>query len=172
VPYLKAPQAHVDQWRARLGEPGVLRIGIAWSGNTRQQNDRNRSLPIEALGSLREGPWTLVSLQKEVREEELAALRGHRPILHFGNELADFRDTAALVSLMDAVVSVDTSVAHLAGAMGRPLTLLLTFAADWRWLLDRGDSPWYPTARLLRQRTPGDWASVVEPAVARLRGLK
>jgi len=168
VPYLRAPRAHVEKWRARLAEVTGPRIGIAWSGNTRQQNDRNRSIPIEALDALRNGPWTLVSLQKEVRESERGALGGERPILHFGDELADFRDTAALVAQVGAVVSVDTSVAHLAGAMGRPLTLLLTFAADWRWLLDRADSPWYPTARVLRQREPGDWLPVIKEAAATL----
>ena len=168
VPYLHAPPSHVEKWRARLGPARGPRIGIAWSGNTRQRNDRNRSIPLEMLESLRAGPWTLVSLQKELRDDERAALGGERPIPHFGDELADFRDTAALVSLVDQVVSVDTSVAHLAGAMGKPLTVLLTFAADWRWLLDRADSPWYPTARLLRQRGRGDWLPVIKEANAAL----
>jgi hypothetical protein len=168
VPYLRAPDAHIEKWRTRLGPARGPRIGIAWSGNTRQRNDRNRSIPLGMLEPLRAGPWTLVSLQKEVREDEHAALGGERPILHFGDELADFRDTAALASLADAVVSVDTSVAHLAGAMGRPLTVLLTFAADWRWLLDRADSPWYPTARLVRQPERGHWLPVIKEANAAL----
>ena len=169
VPYLRAPAAHVEKWRARLGTTGRPRIGIAWSGNMRQRNDRNRSVPLAMLQPLRAGPWTLVSLQKEVRDDERAALGGENPILHFGDELADFRDTAALASLVDAVVSVDTSVAHLAGAMARPLIVLLTFAADWRWLLARADSPWYPTARLIRQTTPGDWATSVARVAQALR---
>jgi hypothetical protein len=168
VPYLTAPPSHVERWRTRLGAAHGPRIGIAWSGNTRQSNDRNRSIPLEMLEPLRAGPWTLVSLQKEVRVDERAGLQGERPILHFGDELADFRDTAALVSLVDAVVSVDTSVAHLAGAMGKELFLLLTFAADWRWLLDRADSPWYPTARLLRQGERGEWLRLVKEARAAL----
>jgi Flp pilus assembly protein TadD len=168
IPYLRAPQSHVEKWQTRVGPPRGPRIGIAWSGNTRQRNDRNRSIPLGMIEALRAGPWTLVSLQKEIRDDERAALGGERPILHFGDELADFRDTAALVSLVDAVVSVDTSVAHLAGAMGTPLTLLLTYAADWRWLLDRADSPWYPTARLLRQRRRGDWLPLVNEAKAAL----
>jgi hypothetical protein len=168
VPYLRAPPSHVEKWRARLGGTRGPRIGIAWSGNTQQRNDRNRSIPLAMLEPLRAGPWTLVSLQKEVRDDERAALGGDRPILHFGDELADFRDTAALASLVDAVVCVDTSVAHLAGAMGKPLTLLLTFAADWRWLLERADSPWYPTARLIRQERRGDWLPAVKQAHAAL----
>jgi hypothetical protein len=170
VPYLQAPSAHVEKWRARLPS-SVPRIGIAWSGNTRQRNDRNRSLPLAALEPLRAGPWTLVSLQKELREGDRDALGGERPILHFGDEIADFRDTAALASLVDAVVSVDTSAAHLAGALGRPLFVLLTHAADWRRFLAREDSPFYPTARLFRQATPGDWAGVVERATRALQGF-
>jgi ADP-heptose:LPS heptosyltransferase len=104
----------------------------------------------------------IVSLQNEVRPDDEKALAANKQIIHFGSELEDFSDTAALVSLMDLVISVDTSVVHLAGALGKPLWVLLPFAPDWRWLLEREDSPWYPTARLFRQPAIGDWDSVID----------
>jgi len=153
---------------------GALRVGLAWAGNPGFIAATMKVCPLPELAPLlATAGCDFFSLQKGAAAADL-----QRPgpwagrIADHTAELADFRDTAALVSLMDAVVSVDTSVAHLAGALARPLTLLLTFAADWRWLLEREDSPWYPTARLLRQRSPGDWGSVVEPAAARLRRLK
>ena len=103
----------------------------------------------------------LVSLQNEVRGQDESVLAANSQVLHFGRELRDFSETAALVSALDLVISVDTSVAHLAGALGKPVWILLPFAPDWRWLLDREDSPWYPTARLFRQPRIGDWDSVI-----------
>ena len=162
VAYLKAPDEHVERWRAKLGARDGPRIGLAWSGSATLVNDRNRSIPLAQLAPLRELGATLVSLQKEVRDDDRRALQAGTPLLHFGAELTDFRDTAALISLMDAVVSVDTAVAHLAGAMGKPAWILLPFSPDWRWLLERDDSPWYPTARLFRQPRRGDWGSVID----------
>ncbi len=104
---------------------------------------------------------TVVSLQRDVRSEDERLLAARKDILHFGAELQDFAETAALVSQMDLVITVDTSVAHLAGALGKPVWVLLPFAPDWRWLVDRRDSPWYPTARLFRQKQRGDWESVL-----------
>jgi ADP-heptose:LPS heptosyltransferase len=103
----------------------------------------------------------LISLQKELRDSDRETLKAHAEILHFGSQLRDFSDTASLVSLLDVVISVDTAVAHLAGAMGKPVWLLLPFAPDWRWLLDRNDSPWYPATRLFRQSRAGDWDGVI-----------
>ena len=108
--------------------------------------------------------WTLVSLQKEIRETDTAALAAGAPIVHFGDALEYFLDTAAVIAQLDVVITVDTAVAHLAGAMGKPVWILLPFAPDWRWLLGREDSPWYPTATLFRQESPGDW----EPAIERV----
>ena len=105
---------------------------------------------------------TFVSLQHEVRDEDRALLQEQSAVVHVGDRLRDFADTAAVISLLDAVISADTAVAHLAGAMGKPLLLLLPFGADFRWLRERDDSPWYPTARLFRQPAFGDWASVIE----------
>jgi len=110
-----------------------------------------------------------VSLQQEVREEDAAVLATRTDIRHFGAQLNDFADTAALVELMDVVVTVCTSAAHLAGAMGKPVWILLCFNPCWRWLLDRDDSPWYPTARLFRQPAIGDWESVIEVVGRELR---
>jgi hypothetical protein len=162
IPYLRAPAAHVARWRERLGERDRPRIGIAWSGNASQKNDRNRSLPLAALAPLRDASSMFVSLQKEIRANDRAALEARSPIHHFGDELVDFRDTAALVDAVDLVITVDSSVAHLAGAMGKPVWILLSFAADWRYPLDRNVSPWYPTSRVFRQQTRGAWAPVIE----------
>ena len=171
VPYLRAPETHVAKWRERLGARERPRIGVAWSGNASQKNDRNRSMPLEALAPLRDPGWSFVSLQKEIRTSDDAALAMGSPIRHFGDELADFRDTAALVEAVDIVVTVDSSVAHLAGAMGKPVWILLSFAADWRYPLDRDVSPWYPTSRIFRQESRGAWGPVIERVREELAAL-
>jgi hypothetical protein len=171
APYLEAPPGHLERWRTRLAPLPRPRVGLAWSGSTTLRNDRNRSIPLAMLAPLRHAGVTLVSLQKEIRDADRAAL-GAGPAIHtFEDEIADFRDTAALAAHMDVVVSVDTAVAHLAGALARPLWLLLPFAPDWRWLLDRDDSPWYPTARLFRQPAPGEWPAAIERVTRALREL-
>ncbi|HKA46355.1 MAG TPA: tetratricopeptide repeat protein [Burkholderiales bacterium] len=164
IPYLGCDPSRVNEWRNRLGVQTLPRVGLTWAGRPGHKNDHNRSIPLVEFEKLLSGRAQFVSLQKELRPADRAALEARRDILHFGDELKDFADTAALVELMDVVVSVDTSVAHLAGAMGKRVWLLLPFAPDWRWLLQRDDSPWYPTATLLRQPTIGDWASVIERA--------
>ena len=170
VPYLHADAARVERWRALLGSPRRPLVGLAWSGNAAQANDRNRSMPLEALRPLAQLPLTLVSLQKDVRPEDRRALVS-MGLLDTSLHLADYADTAALVELLDMVVSVDTSVAHLAGAMGKPLLAMLCHTADWRWLTERSDSPWYPTATLMRQRAPGSWREVVADTARELRRL-
>jgi ADP-heptose:LPS heptosyltransferase len=166
VPYLAADPVRVAAWQSRLGEPRKPRVGIAWSGNVAQARDHLRSMSLADLLPLLDDRAAYVSLQKDLRAEDAALLASRPDILHFGADLHDFDDTAALVACMDRVVSVDTSVAHLAGAMATDVAILLAFNADWRWLREREDCPWYPTARLWRQPAPGDWASVVD----RLRG--
>jgi tetratricopeptide (TPR) repeat protein len=161
VPYLAADPARVARWAARLAAHGSPRVAVVWAGNVAHANDRNRSLPLDKLAPL----WAVerarfVSLQRDPRPGDADALAS-APVLHLGPELEDFDDTAAVLAQCDLVISVDTSVAHLAGALGRPLWVLLPFSADWRWTAAGERSPWYPSARLFRQPQPGDWDSVV-----------
>jgi tetratricopeptide (TPR) repeat protein len=169
VPYL--PQAS-EGAGPQLGPSERPRIGLVWSGNPSHTNDRNRSLPFRELLPLFDGvPAQLVSLQKNARPEDEELLRQRSDILDLGPELRDFSATAAVVQQLDLIISVDTSVAHLAGGLGRPLWVLLPYIPDWRWLLKRDDSPWYPTARLFRQGAPGNWDSVIAEVVRELPGV-
>jgi tetratricopeptide (TPR) repeat protein len=161
TPYLAAPPDRIAQWRARL-PAGTLRVGLVWSGNPRHKNDRSRSLPFDLLALLTTvAGIDFVSLQKEPRPADAEALARSDNVLDLGPALQDFGDTAAVISVLDLVISVDTSIAHVAGALGKPVWIMLPSRVDWRWLLDREDSPWYPTARLFRQRRAGDWPDVI-----------
>jgi hypothetical protein len=160
--YLSASADKVNEWMSRSGRKTKPRIGLVWSGSARHSNDRNRSLSLSSLKACLPGGYQYVSLQKEVREIDQAALRSGPAISHCGDKLKDFDETAALCELMDLVISVDTSVAHLSAALGKPTWILLPFLPDWRWLLDRNDSPWYDSVRLYRQESPGDWQSVLK----------
>jgi tetratricopeptide (TPR) repeat protein len=168
TPYLRAsPQAVMD-WNSRLGPRHRPRIGLAWSGLPAHDNDLNRSMRLSAfLPPLAGFNATYVSLQREVREVDAPVLQGS-DVLHFGKELKTYADTAALIANLDLVISVDTSVAHLAGALAKPVWILLPFIPDWRWLLDRDDSPWYPTARLFRQDETRGWDGVMARVHAEL----
>lgn len=159
VPYLAPDPAAVTAWRDRLGVKTGLRVGVVWAGRPGHHNDRNRSLAAEQLVPWRDLPAEFHCLQKEVAPADRSRLAGW--MAFHDRALGDLADTAALAAAMDVVVSVDTAVAHLAGALGLPLRLMLPFAADFRWLENREDSPWYPTARIFRQPAPGDWAAVV-----------
>jgi tetratricopeptide (TPR) repeat protein len=158
VPYLRADAQRQREWAGRLGPRRGMRVGVVWSGNPAQPNDRNRSMPLATFAKLAAPGCEFVALQNVMRPEDEGAWDDLR---FFGNELRSFEDTAALAANMDLVVSVCTSGAHLAGALGLPLWVLLAYRADWRWLLDREDSPWYPTARLFRQDTTRDWDAVI-----------
>ena len=160
-PYLCADGHKLEQWSAKLGERKKPRIGLVWSGSTTHKNDHNRSLKLEELLAYLPKDYEYVSLQKEVRQVDTELLAGS-DIRHYGQELKDFSDTAALCALMDIVISVDTSVAHLAGAIGKPTWVLLPYVPDWRWLLDRDDSPWYESVRLYRQSEDRRWEPVLE----------
>jgi tetratricopeptide (TPR) repeat protein len=162
IPYLEPDQERVAKWRQCLASAPARRIAIAWAGNASHPNDRSRTIPFEMLAPLWSANAGFVSIQRQPTAKDLALMAGIPRLLHVGAELDDFDDTAAVLSLADLVIVVDTSVAHLAGALGRPTWLLVPFAPDWRWQLDRVDSPWYPTMRLFRQPAPGDWASVIE----------
>lgn len=160
--YVRSLQPKRAQWAAALGAKTGLRIGIAWSGSTGHKNDHNRSITLaELLQHLPPGPQ-YISLQKELREVDQATLCATPQLRHFGPELVDFTDTAALCDLMDVVISVDTSVAHLSAALGQTTWVLLPYSPDWRWLLERSDSPWYPSARLYRQDSSMRWAGVLQ----------
>jgi len=170
TPYLRAP-AHGQDWEARLGPKDRPRIGLVWSGNPRHRDDRKRSIELNALSPLFDVAATFVSLQKDLRAGDEAVLMERSDIIKLGQSLGSFADTAALLSHLDLVISVDTSVAHLAGAFGRPVWVLLPLVPDWRWLLDRDDSPWYPTARLFRQTDTSDWRGVVKRVRTALHDL-
>jgi tetratricopeptide (TPR) repeat protein len=173
IPYLSADAAHLEKWSARLAALGRPRIALAWSGNPDQMNDRNRSTtfarlaPLLSLHAGEAGP-SFISIQRQVRSADAETLAVEQRVTHVGAELDDFADTAAVVTLCDLVITVDTSVAHLAGALGRPLWVMLTFAPDWRWTLGES-TPWYPGARLFRQSTQGDWHGVVARVSEALR---
>ena len=161
VPYLHADPMLIEQWRGRFATDRCKRVGLVWKGRPGHANDRNRSTRLETLLPLATSSQTQwVSLQRETTEEEEAALAKAR-IEALGRGLERMEDTAALISTLDLVVTVDTSVAHLAGALGKPFWLMLPAVPDWRWMLHRSDSPWYPSARLFRQQTRGDWSTVV-----------
>ena len=159
--YLKADPAKVAAWAARLGAKARRRIGLTWSGDAGQANDANRSIVLKDFAAALPPGFDYISLQKDVRPADLEALRARPDIRHFGDELKDFSDSAALCELTDEVITVCTSTAHLAGALGKPTTVLLCFDPCWRWLLERSDSPWYPSVSLIRQEKPGDWAGVL-----------
>jgi tetratricopeptide (TPR) repeat protein len=171
-PYMRADDEHIAKWRPRIDELARPRVAVAWSGNAQHMNDRNRSIPLSRLASL----WSaasvrFVGIQRELRGGDAELLAREARVMQIGAELADFTDTAAVLALVDLVITVDTSVAHLAGAMGRPVWILLPFSPDWRWTLAGENSPWYPTARLFRQPALGDWDSVIERVRGELEGF-
>jgi len=160
--YLPAPAADRAQvWEDRLGPHDKLRVGLVWSGNANHSNDHNRSTTLRTLSRILDVDATFVSLQKDVRPDDRAVLE-RSGIIDLTAHLTDFSETAALVSCLDLIVTVDTSVAHLAGALGRPTWILLPYTPDYRWLLDRDDSPWYPTVRLFRQTETRQYATVLD----------
>jgi hypothetical protein len=166
--YLSADEDKVAVWRHRLGRKTKLRIGVVWSGNVLP--DKGRSIELERFQRLFNPGLEFISLQKEVTDAERIRL-DDAGVLHAGDGFADFSDTAALCVLMDLVISIDTSVAHLAGALGVPVWVLLSWVPGWTWLLDRDDSPWYPSMRLFRQAARGDWNGVLERVKRELKAL-
>ena len=172
VPYLQAPAAHLEKWRVRLPQTGGLRVGINWAGNSDFKWDKDRSIglaPMLPLLAARNAQF--FSLQKDLRDGDAELLRDHPHVIQLGHDIETFADSAAIMSHLDLVISSDTAVVHLAGALGKPMWILLHVISDWRWLLDRTDSPWYPTARLFRQRKIGDWSGVIDEVRAALAGF-
>lgn len=169
VPYLFPAPVKLEFWRAKLGAKSKPRIGLVWSGNPKYSTDVRRSVPLELLLPFINADADWYSLQKDVRDEDRRRLGSNSPIVDNSHSLNDFSDTAALVAQLDLVISVDTAVAHLAGALGKPVWILLPFHPDFRWLRDREDSPWYPTARLFRQTQDGDWKGVIDRVFQQLK---
>jgi hypothetical protein len=167
--WLKAGAERRLDLEARLGPRTSPRIGLAWSGNPAHENDRQRSIPFERLVPLIGANAQWIALQNAIRPSDRTPFDRCGQVSFHGEALKDFSDAAALVDLVDLVITVDTSLAHLAGAMGKPVWILLPFNPDWRWLLSRTDSPWYPTARLFRQPRHGDWEGVFEGVGRELR---
>ncbi len=164
VPYLQVADTGLRLPEARvMNHPNPLKIGIVWSGNPENPYNRSRACPLAALLSLTDMPGLqFYSLQKDLQPTDQEQLQAHPDVIDLREQLTDFVHTAELINQLDLVISVDTAVTHLVGALGQPVWLLLPFAPDWRWLLERQDSPWYPTMRLFRQPTFGDWDSVLE----------
>jgi len=161
--YLPGPPAERQQvWEQRLGAHDRPRVGLVWSGNINHANDRNRSIPLKMLTRILDVDATFISLQKDLRPADKAILAERTDIVDLTAHLTDFVETAALLRCLDLVITVDTSVAHLASAMGCPTWVMLPFVPDYRWLLDRDDSPWYPTIRLFRQDATRDYAPVLD----------
>jgi tetratricopeptide (TPR) repeat protein len=172
VPYLPAPpQRRVQAWNDRLGAHDKLRVGLVWSGNPQHGNDHNRSIPLGMLLPLLDLDATFVSLQKDPRPADRDVLAQRGDVVDLTAHLTDFVETAALIRCLDLVITVDTSVAHLAAALGHPTWILLPYTPDYRWLLDRDDSPWYPTMRLFRQTETREYASVLDRLATELGTL-
>ena len=172
MPYLKADPARVLAWKERLDAtlpPGLKRIGLAWTGRPTHPNDRRRSIRLSRLLPLADaGPAVFVSLQKPMPDADKETMRAFDGLTDLSDELTNFGETAALMENLDLIVTVDTSMGHLAGALGKPVWIMIPKAADWRWMLEREDSPWYPTARLFRQPKPGEWDTVIDKVRAAL----
>jgi hypothetical protein len=177
VPYMEADPALVEFWRNELSDLTGLKVGICWRGNPTQKSDRMRSIPLAEFAVLAkvEGVhW--ISLQKGLGTKQVRDVVDRFSVIDLGGRLDEeagpFMDTAALMKNLDLVISADTAAAHLAGAMGVPVWIALPFIPDWRWRLGREDTPWYPTARLFRQRTPGDWPEVFARIASELARFK
>jgi len=172
VPYLAVPRAYAEKWQARLREFPHPRIGISWAGRPSFKRDHDRSIGLAGmLPLLGRTDVSFISMQKWFRAGDADILRDNPHIVQVGDGIDDFADTAAIMASLDLVISSDTSTVHLAGAMAKPVWILLHFVPDWRWLLERNDSPWYPTARLFRQPQPGDWTSVVADVAGALQSF-
>jgi Flp pilus assembly protein TadD len=169
--YLTPDPEKVLFWRNRLGKKSKPRIGLAWAGSPKHRNDRNRSLSFDFLAPLLEHDCDFISLQLALRDTDRIYFASGAKVAHFGDTLTDFSETAALCACLDLVITVDTSIAHLSGALGQTTWTLLPHIPDWRWLLGGTDSPWYPTMKLYRQPRRGDWKSVQQALIADLSRL-
>jgi hypothetical protein len=162
IPYLATDAARTAKWQPIIDALPGKRVAFAWAGQANHANDRNRSVDLKLLAPLLgvDG-LSFVSIQRDLRGDDEAQLARYPNVTHLGSQLADMADTAAIMALTDLAIAVDTSVVHLAGAMGRPTWVMLPFAPDWRWGLSGDTSAWYPQTRLFRQAALGDWPSVI-----------
>ena len=171
IPYMVADQELARKWKERIcGDNSRLKVGIVWSGNPKYKADKFRSVLLNDLLQL----WkvegiSFYSLQKGEAARQVKELSEEIKLIDYTEEIHDFSDTAAWIENLDLVISVDTAVAHLAGALGKPVWTLLPYSPDWRWMMSRADSPWYPTMKLFRQPLPGDWRSVIHKLSEELR---
>lgn len=161
VPYLKTSPARLKKWQKRLKDLPRPLVGLVWAGRPTHLNDANRSLAFAELAPLGDSGVTFVSVQKGDRADDAKTPPTGMNVISLSDEIEDFEDTAAIFQILDLLISVDSSPVHLAGAIGRPAWVMLPFVPDWRWLLDREDTPWYPSVRLFRQPRAGDWHSVI-----------
>ncbi|MBC7635019.1 MAG: glycosyltransferase, partial [Acetobacteraceae bacterium] len=171
IGYLRSDPARQAPWRDLIPQPIAARprIGIAWSGNPDHRNDHNRSIPLADFQAVLNFEAQWIVIQKDLRATDAAILADLNRTHHHPEAMRDFGDTAALLDMVDLLITVDTSVAHLAGALGRPVWLLLPADPDWRWMLDRDDTPWYPNMRLFRQPKRGDWTGALASVSQALR---
>jgi hypothetical protein len=177
IPYLSADPDLVAHWAQQLRSDGTFKIGIVWQGSPAYRDDQSRSIPLAQFAPLaRLEGVQLISLQKGRGTEQLRKVADQFSILDLGSQLDEtagpFMDTAAVMKNLDLVIACDTAIGHLAGALGVPVWVALPFVPDWRWLLHRGDSPWYPTVRLFRQSVPGDWPGVFQRMTDAVRKLR
>ncbi len=172
IPYLCADPARVESWRGRLAEmlpAGLKRVGLVWAGRPTHNNDINRTIALSVLNPLGQVPGVaFVALQKGPAVAQIPQFAGPAPLLNLDAQIQGFEDTAAIIECLDLVICVDTSVGHIAGAMGRQAWVMLPYAPDWRWLMGRTDTPWYPSLRLFRPPAPRGWSSVIGDVVAAL----
>lgn len=172
MPYLTPDPQRVAHWRARLADLPRPLVGLVWAGRPTHTNDVRRSLKLDDLAPLAQEGVTFVSVQKGPASAQTATPPAGMSLVSLSDEIKDFEDTAAIFMLLDTLVSVDSSPVHLAGALGRPAWVMLPFMPDWRWLLGRNDSPWYPATRLFRQPAPGQWGPVLQAISSQLQTLK
>jgi len=172
TPYLHPNVSTVEEWNKLLGKKIKLRVGLVWSGSDKHERDKSRSIPLAMLEKIIDLQVEVHSLQIDYKINDLQTLKRSHKITQHQENLKNFSDTAALIKNLDLIISVDSSVAHLAGALGKPTWILLSYSPDFRWMLNRADSPWYPSARLFRQPKFGDWGSVINEVYNELENLK
>lgn len=168
VSYLTPSSTALGRWQLILGPRRRARVAVVWAGNRHHANEHNRSVSATEIIPLVRDDVDFISLQTRLDPDDKRFLFNYPAVRNVGEQLCDFDETAAVVSLSDLVITVDTAVAHLAGALAKPVWIMLPYVSDWRWFLDREDSPWYPTARLFRQEKPGDWQQVINKVSAQL----